>query len=175
MTQWHWTNWGVVLSGLMAGVLVTVLRRQLPLFWVGINIAAIILYLGASLETLLGALRLEQDVMVAGSQLGIAAAILVVSTYRLHLVGVLVFVAGTTGMATFRIAAGVDYLLSPQDLAILMLNLVTAVFLIVLAPHVHAELRSIGMAVQRHRLRQEQAPGRQDDATSNPGLRIRQS
>lgn len=165
MGPWHWASWSVVLTGLMAGVVVTVLGRRLSSFWLGTNIVAIALYLGACIATLRSSIRLEQDVVPAGLQLAIAAVILLLSTYRLHLVGVLIFVAGSTGMALLRAVAAVSHPLGAQDIAILMLDVVTIAFLIVLWPYVHAELRHIGGVAYRFRLQEQRGQ------TGGPGGR----
>lgn len=161
MGPWYWANWGVVLTSLMAGVLVSVLGRRLSPFWLGINVVAIVLYLGSCIATLLSSLHLEQDVVPAGLQLAMALAILVVSSYRLHLVGVVIFVSGSTGMAVFRVVTTISHPLSAQDLAILMLDVVTIGFLVVLWPFVHAELRHIGLVAHRY--------GRQERRVELPG------
>lgn len=152
MGPWHWTSWAVVLTSLMAGVLVTVLGRRLSPFWLSINVVAIGLYMGGCIATLLTSIRLDQDVVPAGLQLAMAMAILVLSSYRLHLVGVVIFVAGSTGMAVFRAMAAVTRPLTAQDLAILMLDAITICFLVVLWPYVHAELRHIGRVAHRYQL-----------------------
>lgn len=153
MAPWYWANWAVVLTSLVAGVMVTVLGRRLSPFWYIVNIAAIALYLCACLSTLLSSIHLEEDIGLAGLQLGIALAILVVSSYRLHLLGVVIFVAGSGGMAVFRIAATFAHPLSGYDLGILMLDGVSAAFLIMLWPYIHAELRQMGMRAHRYSLR----------------------
>lgn len=155
MGPWHWASWGVVLTSLMAGVVVSVLGRRLSVFWLGINIVAIALYLGASIATLLTSIRLELDVVPAGLQLAMAAVILLLSSYRLHLVGVLIFVAGTSGMALLRAIVAVSHPLGAQDVAILMLDVITVCFLVVLWPYVHAELRHIGGVAYRFRLQEQ--------------------
>jgi len=157
MGPWHWISWGVVLTSLMAGVLATVLGRRLSVFWLGINIVAVVLYLGACIATLLSSIRLEHDVVAAGLQLAMALVILLLATYRLHLVGVLIFVAGSSGMALFQALVQVSEPMTPQDMAILLLDVVTVGFLVVLWPYVHAELRHIGRVAHRYRLREEQA------------------
>lgn len=150
---WYWANWAVVLSSLMAGVLVTVLGRRLSPFWYIVNVLAIALYLCSCLATVLSSVHLEQDIMLAGLQLGIAVAILVVSSYRLHLLGVVIFVAGSAGMALFRIVATMAHPLSAYDLGVLMLDAVSVGFLIVLWPYVHVELRRLGTVAHRCSLR----------------------
>jgi hypothetical protein len=155
LAPWYWANWAVVLSSLMAGVLVTVLGRRLSPLWYAINIVAIALYLCSCLATVLSSLHLEQDFMLAGLQLGIAGAILLVSTYRLHLLGVLIFVAGNTGMTVFRVLATWSQPMSAYDLGIIMLDAVSIGFLITLWPYVHAELRHLGAVAHRHALLQD--------------------
>jgi hypothetical protein len=151
---WYWANWAVVLSSLMAGVLVSVLGRRLSPFWSIVNVMAIALYLCSCLATVLSSIHLEQDIMLAGLQLGIAVAILVVSSYRLHLLGVVIFVAGSGGMAIVRIIATMAHPLSAYDLGILMLDAVSVGFLITLWPYVHAELRHMGAMAHRYSLLQ---------------------
>jgi hypothetical protein len=155
IAPWYWANWAVVLSSLMAGVLVTVLGRRLSPFWYIVNVMAIAVYLCSCLATVLSSIDLEQDIMLAGLQLGIAVAILVVSSYRLHLLGVVIFVAGSAGMALFRIVATMAHPLTAYDLGILMLDAVSICFLIMLWPYVHVELRHMGMAAHRYGLRQQ--------------------
>jgi hypothetical protein len=154
MGPWHWVAWGVVLTSLMAGVLVTVLGRRLTGFWCFTNLTAVALYLGACTATLLSSIRLEQDVVAAGLQLAMALVILLLTTYRLHLVGVLVFVAGGSSMALFQALAVAGDEMTAQDMAILMLDVVTIGFLLVLWPYVHAELRHIGRVAHRYSLRE---------------------
>lgn len=151
---WYWANWIVVLACLMAGVMVSVLGRRLPPFWQIVNVLAIALYLGSSLGTVMSSIQLEQDIVPAGLQLGFALAMLVLNSYRLHLLGVVVFVAGSAGMAVFRIAVAVAQPMTAQDMGILMLDAVSVAFLAVLWPHVHAELRYVGLASQRREIRQ---------------------
>lgn len=154
IAPWYWANWAVVLASLVAGVMVSVLGRRLSPFWHVINMVAIALYLCSCLATLLSTIHLEQDVMLAGLQLGIALVILVVSSYRLHLLGVVIFVAGSGGMAVFRIMATIAHPLSAYDLGILMLDAVSIGFLVVLWPYVHAELRHLGVMAHRYSLRE---------------------
>lgn len=155
ITPWYWVNWTVVLASLVAGVLVSLTGRRLSLFWAVVNMLAVALFLCSCLATLLSSIRLEQDVVLAGLQFGIALAILLVSSYRLHLLGVLIFVAGSGGMTVFRVAATMAQPLTAYDLGILMLDAVSLVFLAVLWPQVHAELRHLGAAAHRYRLRDE--------------------
>lgn len=155
IAPWYWANWAVVLSSLMAGVLVTVLGRRLSPFWYIVNVLAIALYLCSCLATVLSSIHLEEDIMLAGLQLGIAVAILVVTSYRLHLLGVVIFVAGSGGMALFRIVATMAHPLSAYDLGVLMLDVVSVGFLIALWPYVHAELRHMGALAHRYSLLQE--------------------
>ncbi|MCW0232768.1 MAG: hypothetical protein OJJ21_04145 [Ferrovibrio sp.] len=161
IAPWYWANWAVVLSSLVAGVLVTVLGRRLSPFWHIVNVVAIALYLCSCLATVLSSVHLEQDVMLAGLQLGIALVILVASSYRLHLFGVMIFVAGSAGMAAFRIAATMAHPLTAYDLGVLMLDVISVGFLIILWPYVHAELRHLGAMAHRYSLLQDRAAGKE--------------
>jgi hypothetical protein len=156
MGPWHWITWGVVLSSLMAGVVVSAFGRRPSGFWPGLSFIAIVLYLGASTATLLSSIRLEQDVVPAGLQLALAAVVLLLSSYRLHLVGVLILVAGSSSMALLRAVAVLTHPFTAQDMAILMLDVVTIGFLAILWPSVHAELRFIGRVAHRYRLTDHQ-------------------
>lgn len=158
IAPWYWVNWAVVLASLVAGVLVSLLGGRLSPFWAVVNILAVALFLCSCLATLLSSIRLEQDVMLAGLQFGIALAILLVSSYRLHLLGVLIFVAGSGGMTVFRVAVTVSQPLTAYDLGILMLDAISIVFLVILWPQVHAELRHLGATAHRHGRRAAGAP-----------------
>jgi hypothetical protein len=158
IAPWYWVNWVVVLTSLVAGVLVSLLGGRLSPFWAVVNMLAVALFLCACLATLLSSIRLEQDVMLAGLQFGIALAILLVSSYRLHLLGVLIFVTGSGGMTVFRVAATVSQPLTAYDLGILMLDAVSIAFLVVLWPQVHAELRHLGAVAHRYGRQQRQNP-----------------
>lgn len=156
---WYWSSWAVVLASLAAGFLVALLGRRLLPLWHIVNIVAIALYLCACLATLLSSTRFEQDIALAGLQLGIAAAILLAASYRLHLVGVLICVAGSGGMAAFRILAAMAHPLSAYDLEVLMVDVASVCSLAALWPCLHPELRRAGMAMHRGDLRARQAGG----------------
>lgn len=145
----YWATWAVVVICLTIGILVAMQGRRLSGLWYVGNLLSALLYLCTSIVTLLGPAPFADDLTLAGLQFGTALAILLVSSYRLHMVGVAILVAGSGGLAVFRIAFALMNPLAEFSSGVLIMDIVSLGFLMALWACLDADLRRVAIAMHR--------------------------
>ena len=145
----YWANLAVVVICLSIGVLVAMRGRRLSGLWYVGNVLSALLYLCTSVVTLLSPAPFADELTLAGLQFGTALAILLVSSYRLHMVGVVILAAGSGGLAIFRIAFALMNPLAEFSSGVLIMDIASLGFLVALWACLDADLRRVAIAVHR--------------------------